>query len=88
MAENLRSDNENGLSSGRRLTKRRQDEDSVLVGDRGDVLPEPQLHTRPSSKACSVHLGVVDGSAHCAAMEAVEEIERHRKRPVDKWRGD
>lgn len=62
------------------------DGDTVLVRHTGAVLPEPQLHTSAFGEASSVDLRLIDGLVHCAVMEAVDEIERHRELAVEVWR--
>lgn len=75
------------LSGGRRLTEHLRDGVHVFVGDRGAVVPGPQLHMSVFGKACPVDTGVIDGSVHRAGMDAVCEIERHRKSAFINWRG-
>lgn len=77
-----------GLPGGRRLIEYLRDRDHVLVPDRGAVPPGPQLHTSVLAEAYPADPKVVDCVAHCAAMETIDEVRRHRKLAVVSWRED
>lgn len=64
------------------------DGDHILLSDRGAALSGSQFDTSAIGKAFPVDPGVVDGFTHCAAMEAIDEAEQHRRLSVDNWRWD
>lgn len=68
---------EEWLFGGRRLTDELREGGHFHVWDRGAVFPEQQLQTSAYGKACPVYPRVLDGSAHSAAMDAVNELELH-----------
>lgn len=70
------------LSNGRQLIKHLQDCDHVLAGDRTKVFPGPNRHSSFFGEACRFVAGIVNGTAHRAAMESVDEVERCRKPAV------
>lgn len=67
------------LSGERIFGKHLQDREYIFVGDRDFVFPGPELHSTAFDEASPVSRGAVEGFTHCAAMEAVEEVEWHRK---------
>lgn len=59
----------------------------ILGSDRKSVLSELQLNTSLICEACPVAPAVRKSFVHCGAIEAVDEIERHCKLAVSKWKG-
>lgn len=72
-----------GPSGGRSLTENLLNGDQFLGGDTGAVFPGPKLHTSPFGEACAVNYEIINNFAHCAAMEAVEEVELRGNLAVD-----
>lgn len=70
------------LSGKRRHAEHPRDDNHLLVCHRGAVFPRPQLHTGGFGKACPVDLRVFEGFAQCAAMEAIEEVDRRHELAV------
>lgn len=77
---------EERLSGERRLTEHMRDEDHIPAGDKGAARSGPQLHKSLFGGACPVSPVVIDVCAHCAAMEAVHEVQRYRKFAVNSCR--
>lgn len=75
-----------GLSGRRWLNEDLQVEDHTIVRYRAAVFPGPDLHTSSFSNACLVPPGVLSSCASCAAVETVDEVERHRKPGAENWR--
>lgn len=76
------------FSAGRHLIENLQDGDRVLLSERGAAVSGSQLQTRAYGKACAVDPGDIYVSAYCAAMDAVNKIERHQNAAVSNWRGN
>lgn len=68
---------EEGLSGRRRGIEHLRDGDYVLVPGRGASLPGPKLHTSAFRHTCPFDSRVIDNCAHCVAVEAIDEVERH-----------
>lgn len=75
-----------GFSCGRSLVEYLRDGDHIRVFDRGAVSLGLKTHTKAFGEACPVHRRASDGSTHCPAIQAMNEVERHRKLAVDGWR--
>lgn len=65
------------------LTEHLLDGAHIVACDRYIVLRTPKFYASSFSKARPVDPGVIDGSTHCEAVEAVEEVEQHCKLAVD-----
>lgn len=64
-----------------------RDENRVFVYKRGAALPGSQLHTSLFGVGCPVHPIVIESCGHCAATEAIVEVERHQELAFDNWKG-
>lgn len=73
---------------GRRFTEYLLDRDRISVNDNGAVFPGRESNTSVFGKACTVDPRVVDRFTRCVAMEATEEVERHRRLAVGSSMGE